>query len=193
MEYKVIDAEDVKNILKHRDDRISLIHRKMYTIQRDLRNTDDIIRSVSYPKSEMSGMPHAGGVKGLEDVYDKYRRVLDDRKKEYADMVFELVEEEITIERVWLCYLALPYPYNDILRKLYVEKQLYKVVEQESGMAHSDFERKRNTAIMYILGNYMSEKSATELYEAGQRIEQKESDDASGVGDTCQLSIWDVQ
>ena len=166
MTYKPITERDVIEILRHKDNFISIIHRKMYTISRDLRSTNDIILSVSLPSQQMSGMPgRKGVVKDLEDTYEKYRIVLEQRKKDYQDIVFNLIEEEISIVRVWMCYLALGEPYATILDKVYVQKQLYTATEQESDMAHSTFERKRQEGIKLIMKYYNSGKSAAELKE----------------------------
>lgn len=166
MTYKPITERDVIEILRHKDNFISIIHRKLYTISRDLRSTNDIILSVSLPSQQMSGMPgRKGAVKDLEDTYEKYRIVLEQRKKDYQDIVFNLIEEEMSIVRVWMCYLALGEPYATILDKVYVQKQLYTATELESDMAHSTFERKRQEGIKLIMKYYNSGKSASELKE----------------------------
>ena len=166
MTYKPITERDVTEILQYKDNYISIIHRKLYTISRELRSTNDIIRSISLPSQQMSGMPgRKGVVKDMEDIYEKYRIVLEERKKDYRDLVFELIEEEISIVRVWMCYLALGEPYATILDKVYVQKQLYTATELESDMAHSTFERKRQKGIKLIMKYYNSGKSASELKE----------------------------
>lgn len=166
MTYKPITERDVIEILRHKDNFISIIHRKLYTISRDLRSTNDIILSVSLPSQQMSGMPgRKGAVKDLEDTYEKYRIVLEQRKKDYQDIVFNLIEEEMSIVRVWMCYLVLGEPYATILDKVYVQKQLYTATELESDMAHSTFERKRQEGIKLIMKYYNSGISASELKE----------------------------
>ncbi|MGN1155127.1 MAG: hypothetical protein ACI4TK_03015 [Agathobacter sp.] len=166
LNYKPVTERDVIEILRHKDNYISVIHRKMYTISMDLRNTNEIIWSVSLPSQQMSEMPRRKGViKDLEDTYEKYRIVLEQRKRDYQSMVFDLIEEEMSIVRVWMCYLALGEPYATILDKVYVQKQLYSATELESDMAHSTFERKRQEGIKLIIKYYDSGKSASELKE----------------------------
>lgn len=162
MTYKPITERDVTEILRHKDNYISIIHRKLYTVSRDLHNTNDIILSVSLP----SGMPGRKGIpKDLEAVYEKYRIVLKQRKKDYQDMIFNLIEEEMSIVRVWMCYLTLGEPYATILDKVYVQKQLYTAAELESDIAHSTFERKRQEGIKLIMKYYNSGRSVSELEE----------------------------
>lgn len=194
MTYKPITERDVIEILRHKDNFISIIHRKLYTISRDLRSTNDIILSVSLPSQQMSGMPgRKGAVKDLEDTYEKYRIVLEQRKKDYQDIVFNLIEEEMSIVRVWMCYLALGEPYATILDKVYVQKQLYTATELESDMAHSTFERKRQEGIKLIMKYYNSGKSAAELKELEKEAGMKKSDSAKkddSVAHQMSLSDW---
>ena len=72
-------------------------------------------------------------------------------------MLQKLSEEEAMIDRVWTCFIKLDEPYYSIARALYVEKQPYKYVEQESGFSHRAFEERRRQAI----------KSIEVMYEKG--------------------------
>lgn len=169
MQKKPITEKDVQEILKYRDNYLNLIHENMFTIQKEIQNTDDIIMSVSLPTYHEVGVQAGTGIyTGLEIVYEEYREILTKRKEEYVDMFFHLIEEEMSIERVWMCFLALREPYFTILNELYVKKQLYSATEKVSGLSHPVFERKRKEGIERIMRYYNSDKSASELGELSE-------------------------
>lgn len=169
MQKKSITEKDIKEILKYRDNYINLIRKNMSTIQKEIQNTDDIIMSVSLPSCNEIGVQNGAGVyTGLEIVYEEYREILKKRKAEYIDMLLNLIEEEMSIERVWMCFLALREPHFTILNEIYVKKQLYSATEKASGLSHAIFERKRKEGIESIIQYYNSDKSASELGEISE-------------------------
>lgn len=159
-----ITKEDIIHILKNKEKLIMDIHDKMFLIERDITSTSDIITSVSYPKTQLSDMPHGNGrKKGLDDIYEKYLKILDERTYEKMAMIWELIMEEEKIERVWSSFLALDEPYYGIIKRLYLDNELYMVVEKESDLSHQVFEKYRKHAIEIIEKLYCSNKTDSEL------------------------------
>lgn len=188
--YAPVTERDIVEILRHKDDYISAIHRKLYMISRDLRSTDNIIHSVALP-SQKSGMPGAKGVvKDLQDTYEKYGTMLQERKKEYQIMANHLIMEETSVVRVWMCYLALGEPYGTILNQLYVRNQLYSAVLSESGMSHGTFERTRKSAIELIMKFYNSGESISKLKNPkNEQTMKKKYSEGKGSSATHQMSL----
>ena len=67
------------------------------------------------------------------------------------------------INRIWICYQMLRgMPYH-IVTRLYVNRELYRIVETESRMNHRAFETMRKNALESIKANYESEETTMEL------------------------------
>ena len=196
MEYVQISKEDVKDFLRNRDKIKIEIYDKIYTINCDIRKTNDIIEMVSFQHAELSDMPKGSSShKDLSDTYLKYQKILDVRSTEYSHLLYGLIQKENAVERVWLCYLVLAEPYFSILTDMYVKNQKYEVAESMSGFSRQVFEKYRKRGINLVLELYSSKKSMAELTEYGMKAnEKREQVKHKDVYDTpnYQLSLEDM-
>ena len=196
MEFIEISKDDVKDFLRNRDKIKIEIYDKIYTINCDIRKTNDIIEMVSFQHAELSDMPKGSRKhKDLSDTYLKYQKILDERSTEYSNLLYGLIQKENAIERVWLCYLVLAEPYYSILSELYVKDQKYEVAESASGYSRQVFEKHRKRGVELILELYSSKKSMAELTEfvmkaaqTRERVKHKEVYEVTNY----QLSLEDM-
>lgn len=159
-----ITEEKVKEILKTREKMKADIRKKMYAINKDLFQNDEMYELVSYPSTEMSDMPRRKGWhKDLGDVLINYRKVIADRKIQYQGVLWDLIAQEECIERVWLAFQVLAEPYYSILSELYVKRNKYEVAQQESGYSLKAFEKHRKNGVNLIIQIYESDKQITTL------------------------------
>lgn len=158
-----INEEIIKDILLHKDEKITTIHNKMYSLYEET-GRDSALSAAALPPVRLTGMPSAhGNHRDLGDVLLSYQRQRYQYNEEIWKMMWELTEEEQTINRVWACFHVLPEPYYSILRKLYVENQLYRVVEAESDLSHKTFEKHRSDGINLLIRFYGSGDSVADL------------------------------
>lgn len=195
---KRLTEDEIKDILKHKEELIISIHDKMYMTKKEMSKTDDIIEMASFPSSQLNDMPGGKGEhKDLSDVLLKYYKYLNRQKEEYNELFWILIQRELRIERVWMCFLLLDEPYYSYIKKLYVDNEKYETVERESGYAGSTFRKYRKEAIELIIYFYESDKSMTELMELSQKklIEHEkiiiEEKDDSSDAENHQISITD--
>ena len=173
-EYLVITEDDVKRILQSKDTYLNSIYEKMDTIHKEMNRTDDLMKMVSLRRSNLSDMPKGkNGHNDLSAVYEKYITALEKRDTEYADFFESLQLEELSIQRVWLCFQALNEPYYGILKRLYVDGELYATVESESGVSIRVFEERRKTAIRMIMELYASDQTEANLIMLRRSMEKE--------------------
>lgn len=188
-----LSETEIKEILRHREQKITNIHKKMISLYHELEDTEEVLESAALPSAELQGMPGGkGGHKDLGDVLLRYNRQIYDRNEEIREIMWELVEEEDSISRVWACFHALGEPYYDILHELYVENQLYQVVEHEFPGSHKTFERYRQQGIEQLLQLYHSGDSIAELMRrqvTEQKISRKKTCRKNEEKDYEQISL----
>lgn len=161
---KNLSETEIKDILRNREQKIANIHKKMFSLYRELEHTDDILESVAFPSTNLSGLPGGKGChKDLGDVLIKYNRQNYNRSEEIRRIMWELVEQEDSINRVWACFHALDDPYYSILYALYVENQLYQTVEDSFDVSHKTFEKYRQQGIELLIRFYDSGESIADL------------------------------
>lgn len=161
---RILDEAAVKDILQNREKKIENIHKKMLSLYQELGRNDEVLETVAYPKSELKGMPGGkGNHKDLGDVLLQYNHQICNRNEEIRKIMWELVEEEDSISRLWACFYALNDPYYSILSALYVENQLYQTVENSFEMSHKTFEKYRQRGIELLLLFYNSDESIAKL------------------------------
>ena len=166
MERLPISENEIKNVLKNRNQIISTIHTRIEYLNRDIYHTSDIIEAVSLRSKALSDMPRGGGGhKDLFAEYEKYHNLLDKRCAEYTVGIHQLILQEERVERLWICFSALDADAYNILYRLYVENELYQTVERESGLTHPIFEKKRKRAMQDIMRLYNSELENGHIFE----------------------------
>lgn len=186
-----ITEVNVINILKNKTELINSIQDRIYNFRKDISDTDEIIEMVSLSSKELSDMPGGGGKKDLWNTYEKYRRQLELRQKEYADSLYHLIMQEDRIYRVWNSFLLLDEPYYGIVKRLYTEKELYDTVQKESGYSLQVFNKYRKRAIKSIIDIYNSEITDENLQQMSCREKNIQSEGKSHTEGMEQYSISD--
>ncbi len=167
---RILDEAAVKDILQNREKKIENIHKKMLSLYQELGRNDEVLETVAYPKSELKGMQGGkGNHKDLGDVLLQYNHQLCNRNEEIRKIMWELVEEEESISRLWACFYALNDPFYSILNALYVENQLYQAVENNFDMSHKTFEKYRQRGIELLLLFYNSDESIAKLMRSSSK------------------------
>lgn len=162
-----IDGEQIKEVLKHYSELTDQIHRRIQQIKRQVDITNDQLIEVASMSSP--GMEETGGRtnehKDLGDVYLRYLKLVKAKEKDLADAMRTYVEQAENVERLYLCFHALGGKGYDILDQLYIQKRLYKAVEEESGLNHRTFEAYRRQAILTIMRLYESDLTNEQIKE----------------------------
>ena len=204
MSYKVdicaplqeLTENEVKYTLRNKKTIIIGIHEKMYFIQKEISQTNELIERASFRSNEITDMPSGKGThRELTDVLLKYYKYMDLQKKEYIDLFRILIEREKRTERIWMCFLLLDEPYYEYIKRLYVDGEKYDTVEAESGFSRQVFAKYRKEAIELILRFYNSEKSMLELSEQSQKsllCKEKKTGKEATVENVHQLSFVEL-
>ena len=103
--------------------------------------------------------------------------------------IYQLMQEEESLKRVWICYQGLPYRQRAVLKALYVEHKPWKVVRAELRMSHSTLSNNRSSAIQNIRQLYDSEFTDMQImmYRQPELEKQREEKDYQE-----QLSLWQL-
>lgn len=164
----ISDAE-IKNILFHRNMLLGRIRKRIKRLYDDLDMVDELIRSASIysPGEDRTGGGSKGNRTDLLDVLLRYENLIREQKSETRVAFLKLAEEQEKINRVWVAYEALPDMEHEIVTELYVQRELYRTVEELSGLNHREFENTRKRAMKSIRTLYESGYSNMEIMRLG--------------------------
>ena len=114
-----------ETLLEDVRDRIRFLHSNMAT-------TNDVLESLQMKKNYgTAGTSGGGRKKDLGDLLERYEEN-EERYAEFLKMyIYQLMQEEEALKRVWICYQGLPYRQRAVLKALYVEHKPWKVVRAE--------------------------------------------------------------
>ena len=169
-----LDEQQVKEILRMREEKLNTIHDKIYQIKKDMLNTDSVIEMVSLGSKMITELPSGGGSnEGLERTYMRYQQKLEEQNKEYQIIITKLMIKEDCINRVWSAFLALNEPEYGIVDRLYVHGEKYNMTQLESGFSLQVFEKYRKRAIDNILALYNSDLNEVDFILEISTLTQK--------------------
>ena len=152
-----INEQYVKKVLSRRTELLDDIHNRIIAIHNEIITEDNLIESVSLKKCAFNSPGSSSGMKqDLTKAVLLHERLSREREIESRVAIYQLTEEEESINRIMVCYNSLRGKPRDYLEQLYVKKQPYKAVELESGVSHKTFERYRQKGIREILRLYKS-------------------------------------
>lgn len=164
---KRLNEAEVKDILRHKEEKTADIRTKMSGLYQELSSEmdTDILSAAAVPSPGLAGLPcPKGGVhKDLNNILEKYSHMRRERSHAVQEMMCALMVAEDRINRVWACFYALGNPYFTILKALYVDNQLYQAVEQEFAVSHKTFEKYRRDGIQLVIKYYESDESTANL------------------------------
>ncbi|MEY8536367.1 hypothetical protein AALH30_23055 [Blautia pseudococcoides] len=172
-----------ETLLEDVRDRIRFLHSNMAT-------TDDVLESLQMKKNYgTAGTSGGGRKKDLGDLLERYEEN-EERYAEFLKMyIYQLMQEEESLKRVWICYQGLPYRQRAVLKALYVEHKPWKVVRAELRMSHSTLSNNRSSAIQNIRQLYDSDFTDMQImmYRQPELEKQREEKDYQE-----QLSLWQL-
>lgn len=198
----LISKEDVKDILRNREQRLQIIQEKRISLYRELAEYQKMCPRDVLPAVKLSGYIAGGNNlhKDLDDVYVSYQRQIHQRDVAIREILWELKEREETIQHVWDCLYILEEVYYTVLYGLYVEGQLYTTVEAEHkkkyGISHMTFERYRKEGLEMLTRYYNSGCSIPELMQmkkmAATHTEKRTEAKREGTGGYTQINLLDI-
>lgn len=156
-----IDAEWIKKVLGERRNLQAKIHKRILTMYDELYDTDERIRSATFPGADENNKIQAP--KDLFMVLQREQNMYHQQEKEIRQILYRLTQELEAINRTWICYQILGSPAHEILKGLYVDNRLYHDVEEEIGLNHRIFEETREAAIETIIRLYQSSLSNVDI------------------------------
>lgn len=173
-----IHEECVKEVLRSRMEMLKSIHTRIRLLYDEMEDENGLIYAASFPSQEYGERGGHGGEKGgLEEVLKRHRQLAWEREKEMRMGIAQLVWEEERINRIWTCFQALRGKEHEYLRKLYVENQPYRAVEQESHISHGTFENIRREGIRHLMELYRSEESNLQILQHSRKPKKKKKEE----------------
>lgn len=158
-----IEEDDVKDMLRFREQRLTTIRKKTESLCREL-------------EGARAALSTSGKEMPEKDAVREHRKVIRQALK-------QLAEEEEAIRRVWCCLCRVEEPYFGILRALYVENRRYQETEEASGLSHKSFETYRKRGILQLLDAYGELQPAFKLDECSVKKFLRRKDQwLSGIG-----------
>lgn len=156
-----LEISDIKIILMDYDTIKEQTKQQIIDLYNDLFDTDTLIRVISTKSIQIDRMPKPPGSskKDLSDIVLRHEKQL---KKWYREISYEidlLLAKEEMLRRVWLCYRILPDNEYQVITKVYINKQMCKQVELESGKTKTTFFRTINRGLTDIKRMYDSDLS----------------------------------
>lgn len=154
-----IDEDYVKKVLGEHHILLKCLHERILSMYDELADSDELVKSVSIKRIEWGRTRESqtGTKKDLADAMLLHQRLARERGAQLRAEMYRLVEEEESINRIWVCFHALRDREYAYLTQLYVQNQPYKRVEAESGVSHRTFEMARKRGLKAILCLYRAE------------------------------------
>ncbi|HBA63831.1 MAG TPA: hypothetical protein DCZ20_08245 [Lachnospiraceae bacterium] len=155
--YNTISVTYVKKALGDYKGRLADIHERIQELYRLGNDSEGMIASLTFRKEPEEKQ------RDLSSLLLRHRAMMAEQEQEIRMEMWRLAEEEETLRRIWVCYRALNELHFKIIRRLYVEKELYASVERECGMSHGKFEKERSAAMKRIVELYHSDLDNLEI------------------------------
>ena len=181
-----VDSEKIKEVLRHHNELTQQIHNQVIDIRKKIDEVEQqSLEMASYPRIDLSVRGSGSGIhKDLADVYLNYQKLVKTQERELTAEMLALIVSARGIHRLYLCFQSLTGDefhkshvfleiYN-IIYQLYVQGKLYKVVEEETGLNHRQFEGKRKQAIRDIQQLYESDLTNAQIVSRHKKIINKD-------------------
>lgn len=152
--FSTISVDYVKQVLGEYRQRLADINERILELYRLGSDTEGIIESLTFKNSLDEAKQRQ---KDISSLLLRHHAMIAEQEKEISMEMWRLAEEEETLKRIWVCYRALDTVQFRLIRRLYVEKNLYAAVEQEFHMSHGKFEKERAAAMRRIMELYYSD------------------------------------
>lgn len=185
---EILDESAIIEILKNREDLCRQKRERIYQLQNDMKNSELFIITASFPRRSNEISIATGSYANdlsdvLIDIYKQEREMFMIMLEEYKAAA-KLMEK---INRVWICFQALPYDTFNILNRLYVKNELWSALEQD--MNHRTIVRRRREGLQEILALYNSNYQTREI--AAMRFIRKGDKDNENIYDKSSMGCRD--
>mgnify|MGYP003191678761 FL=1 len=157
---KEITVSYVKHVLGHKKEMISDGRKRMKELYEEINSTDFSIREAAYTKV-LNDIPQTSS--HSKDLSDILLKIYQEQAQDLQSEIISILEEEESIHRIWVCFRALEDPGRKYLEEIYVFNNLYRYVEQTSGVSHRKFEETRSQAMKELIRLYQSDLSNKEI------------------------------
>lgn len=167
-----MNEEYIKKLLIRSNGRLGEIHSRVYGLYKELQKADDLLESIVLRGNEFDTLgikPTRSKAPDMLLMLDKHKELAEERSKEIRLEMWQLTDEQESINRIWACFQALDGKEYEYLEQLYVKNRPYKSVEAESGVSHGTFEKTRKRAIKRVLQLYESEMSNMQIIKFATR------------------------
>lgn len=165
---KRLTENEIKYILFNSHEILKDNENRALKLYQTIDNVNEIIRSVSLSTPTVGSIKKEGVVNDLTNVLLRYEESLKNSNIEVRAGLLKLAEERETVNRLLVCYNALPVEEHKILSELYEKRLLYKEVEENSGMNHRQFEKVRKRGLERIQELYESNLTNIKIIQLKQ-------------------------
>ncbi|MGN0298527.1 MAG: hypothetical protein ACI4C1_04995 [Lachnospiraceae bacterium] len=163
-----VDEAVIVHILSDENYIIEDLHKKQLLLESLYHTTEaDLQNSLLFPSQALRETPSSVRYsdKDLTDVSIQMEQEIN-RQKQLLKQETELISEQlIRIQRIRVCYQALPEKWRDILHQLYIEHKKWSCLPYSS----SQISRIRRKALNQIMEWYQSNLSDVEIIIAGNQ------------------------
>lgn len=125
----------------------------------------ELIEILALKRKDVETIASRGYTNGLEDLVIQKKK----KKAEYMNELrkrMELLDGEWEIiQRVWVCLQSLPVDQYEILKKMYLEKEKWNVIEKQMDISHGCLVKRRKTALLNLQKMYNAPYSNLQLAE----------------------------
>lgn len=191
MDKPPICETDIIRCLSDYNKHLADIRERIQKQYMEIATTDELLKTIQLQGINYDKLYIQSGYnkKDLTDILIKHEK----EEREYAlylkDYIFQLMQQEESLKRIWICYQCLANEQRQILTELYVHKKAWKVVKMELKMSHSSVSNYRNAAIENIIKLYNSDLSNLQI--ARYSIQDKETSTSQKEKDDNQISLFD--
>lgn len=157
-----ITEDYIKRVLRDHQKLITAIHDRLLELYSEMDDSDGMIRAATFGSSRLNiGGGHSSEKSDLTDIMLRHFKLLKAQSQEIRTEMWRLIEEQETINRIWICYKAIDGEARQLLTDLYVKERPYKDVQFEAlknkGISRTSFERMRKEGIAEIERLYYSD------------------------------------
>lgn len=157
MEKREITETDIIRCLSMYKELLEDIRERIRILNANVDTTNEVLETLQLRSKGYGCISPQGSNKDLGDVLEKYK----ENEEQYALLLkshlLQLIEEEETIKRIWICYQSRPHPQRIALKMLYVQHKAWKVVKAELRISHSTLSKNRMEGISNIKKVYASD------------------------------------
>lgn len=176
---KKLTIENILHILKTKEQLKKDVESKLCSLKKDCEEISyDFLQQAALPaRSKEERLPsgetfyrQVGGKSDLADVLEELQRKSEHRRAEIAEAIRNLWEYKDVIERVELCFLALPVGQRVVLQMRCIDHIKMDAVANELGMSKTTIMREERAGEETLKSLYLSNKTNAELRLLGIEV-----------------------